>query len=294
MKREDIRQTDEGFILSIPDFDVAQTLTSGQVFRYEEKEDGTFRLYSRDKTLVLSQEGQEVTFSDTNREDLETYWWTYFDLDTDYGAIKSKLAETSPEMAQAISYGPGVRILKQDPFETTINFIVSANNHIPRIRKIVACLADRYGGEKIAPSGHVYRAFPSPDALQGLDPLEVRTHCGAGFRDTRIVGAAKRFYHGDFSVEEARTLGTPDLKKALLEFEGIGPKVSDCILLYGFYRTESFPSDVWIVRIVETLFLKRKSTPKEVAALSRDVFGPLSGYAQQYLFFYGRETAIGK
>lgn len=294
MRKENIRETERGFELTVQDFNVGQSLTSGQVFRYEDLGEEVFRLYSGDKTILLKQEGDRVYFSDTDRQTLEDYWWDYFDLDTDYGAIKADLSKLGPDMAEAISYGAGVRIFRQDPFETTIGFIVSANNHIPRIRKILASLADFYGEEKLSPSGHVYRAFPSPEALQGLDPQELRTRCGTGFRDKRIVGAAKRFFKGDFSVDRAKAMDTPALKDALMDFEGIGPKVSDCILLYGFYRTEAFPSDVWIVRIVETFFLKRKSTPKEVAEVSNRIFGPLSGYAQQYLFFYGRETAIGK
>ena len=216
----------------------------------------------------------------------------YFDLNTDYDAIKKTLSANDEVIRKAIDFGGGMRILKQDPFETYISFIISANNQIKNIKNTIKKLSQMYGKKLNNPfDEEEYYAFPSPAALSNAKPEDIKEYARAGFRSERIVIASKMVQEGIINFEELKERSVDDIRKTLLEVPGIGEKVFQCILLFGLGRTDSFPVDVWVKRVMEELYYGGEERNKKLIqedGMRR--FGDLSGYAQQYLFYYMREN----
>jgi len=263
------------------DFDIGQILTCGQIFRFEQKENGMFAVWSKNHYAEIAQNCNEVTVNCTDTQ----YFMHFFDMQRDYSAIKRTLIETgnSEILNDAIEFGKGIRILNQDLFEMIVSFIISANNNIKRIQLIINRICAAVG-EK---TEYGY-AFPTYERLALCDEAFF-SQMGAGYR-ARYLAQSVQLLDNSF-LEELKALSTADARKKLLTLKGIGPKVADCILLFGMGRTDSFPVDVWIKRVYRSAFDDGASEKEMSASLVRR-FGELSGYAQQYLFFYYRENAL--
>lgn len=277
-------------VTGLRDFNLKHIFDCGQCFRWNEQENGTYLGVAMGRALKLTQEGDTVIFYQTTKKDFTDIWSRYFDLDTDYGKIKKTLSADGI-MKKATKYGSGIRILKQSLFETVISFIISASNNIPRIKGIVERLCALYG-EEIEYMGKTYYSFPDIKTMSSLTKEDL-SPIKAGFRDKYIIDAVDKFNSGELNYEYLHTLSTKDAKKALMEVKGIGEKVANCILLFGLHRTESFPVDVWIKRIMEYCYFDSEQPIPIIADFAQEKFGNLGGYAQQYLFFYAREEKIG-
>ena len=214
------------------------------------------------------------------------YFVKYFDLNRDYGEIKRRLLGF-PCMQEAIGYGYGVRILNQDPTEMIISFIISANNNIPRIQGIIERMC-RTSGEPIGGEGF---AFPTLDDLRKRD-REYFASIGAGYRADYLVKSVDALANG-FACDIG-SLDTARARKKLMELTGVGRKVADCILLFGYHREDVFPVDTWIEKVYARLFGESNAAPARKADELAEYFGDLSGYAQQYLFYHARETYKNK
>lgn len=277
-------------ISGLKDFDLRHIFDCGQCFRWNETGENTYLGVAIGKALKIKQQGDSIILFDTSKEDFENIWYDYFDLGRDYGKIKRTLAKDDI-MKTATKYGEGIRILNQDLWETVVSFIISSSNNIPRIKGIIERLCAMYGNE-IEYMGEIYYTFPDCYTLAKLtreDLAPIR----AGYRDKYILDAAQKFADGTLTDKYIRSLPTPEAKKALLSVNGIGEKVANCILLFGLQRTESFPVDVWIKRIMEYCYFDGETAIPVIAALAEEKFGDLGGFAQQYLFFYAREEKIG-
>lgn len=288
----DILYKNSNLILkNVQDFNLSHIFDCGQCFRFNKTGNNTYTGVAKGKALTISQSDDEVVFFNTTEQEFYDVWYDYFDLGTDYTKIKNKLS-SDDVMKNAIKYGDGIRILKQDLWETVISFIISASNNIPRIKGIVERLCKNFGDE-INYIDNVYYTFPSVQKLSSLT-LDDISVIRAGFRDKYILDAAKRFANGTICDTMFYDLSTIDAKKELMQICGVGNKVSDCILLFGLSRADSFPVDVWIKRIMEYCYFKNQPQTKEyISEFAENKFGSLSGYAQQYLFFYARENKIG-
>ena len=276
---------------NVSDFNLTHIFDCGQCFRFNQNDDGTYTGVAKGKALTISQTHDTVILYDTSEEDFKNIWYDFFDFDRDYKKIKNTLS-CDPVMADAITFGQGIRILNQDLWEAIISFIISSSNNIPRIKGIVERLCQNFG-KKIEYMGKTYYSFPTLDELQGItaDDLSV---IRAGFRDKYIIDAIDKFSSGLLSVDYINSLSTTDAKNALMSIKGVGNKVSDCILLFGMNRADSFPVDVWIKRIMEfCYFNNEEQSIKTISDFANSKFGTLGGYAQQYLFFYARENKIG-
>lgn len=275
------------------DFELAHIFDCGQCFRFNANPDGSYTGTAFGRTVRVSKEEGEIILHNTSSEDFWNIWKDYFDLDCDYGRLKMQLtSDGDPVMAEAVKYGGGIRILRQDLWETMISFIISASNNIPRIKKIIELLCANFG-DAHEYEGKTYYSFPSPQriALLTLEDLSV---IRAGFRDKYILNCAKKVCSGEIDLDHIRSLDTIQAKKSLMSIYGIGNKVSDCILLFGLSRSDSFPIDVWIKRVMEYCYFGNEpQSIKTIADLADERFGELGGIAQQYLFFYAREKKIG-
>lgn len=258
------------------EFDPDTVFTSGQTFRFSKEDDGIWHGIAYDSAVQVVRDGDTVELRARGPHD-ETLWRTYTDAGTDYSLL---FPEADEVLRAAIVHGCGLRVLHQDPFETLISFIISANNNIARISGIVGRLCDMAGTE-IADGGH---AFPSADAIHALTEEDLRK-IGAGYRAPYILKSAERARDTDFAHLE--TLGYDELRNELLKFSGVGPKVADCIALFGFGKVGAFPVDVWVRRIMKQLY-GEDGTPAQIRRRAEERFGPAAGIAQQYLFHYAR------
>lgn len=274
----------------VSDFDPAQTLDCGQAFRWEAEEDGSYTGVVRGKAANISYNNGVMKIENSNLEDFQTVWFDYLDLGTDYSAIKEKVSRDGT-MSKAVAFGSGIRLLRQELWETLISFILSANNRIPRIKKIIASICEAYGDE-IRFGGRSRFSFPGPERLSACS-LENLAFCKGGFRCRYILETAKLVAGGQFDLRSVYRIGREEARELLLKLPGVGYKVADCTLLFSGARTDVFPTDVWVKRVMEELYFKREASFKEIWGFSRDYFGDLAGPAQQYLFFYARENKIG-
>lgn len=259
-------------INGVKDFNLRDTLLCGQCFRFNEQPDGSFFGVAKDKKLNLEKHGETLVLY-TSEEDFLGFWKDYFDLDLDYAKVKEKLSALHPTLSEAVKFAPGIRILKQDSFEALISFIISQNNNIKRISGIVERLCELCGKEI---SEGVY-AFPEVEVLAKMSPEDLAP-IRAGFRARYIIDAAKKVESGEVDFERIRDLSYDEAKAELMKITGVGVKVADCVLLYGFHKLQGFPMDVWMKRAMAVLF----------DSLSPESFGEYAGIAQQYIFHYSR------
>lgn len=257
----------------VSDFDLAETLDCGQCFRWDALPDGSFRGIAFRRQLHVYLDGDTFVLDGASEEDFQRYWRGYFDLDFDYGAVRSQLSAQDPVMAEAARFAPGIRLLKQEPWEALCSFIISQNNNISRIKGIIARLCQCFG-DPIPGGGY---SFPGPERLCGLSPEDLQP-LRCGFRAAYILSAARLVADGTVDLPAIGSLPLPEAREQLMRIKGVGPKVAECALLYGMNRLDAFPMDVWIKRAMSTLFPGKK--PED--------FGPYAGIAQQYLFHYSR------
>lgn len=261
-------------IAKTPYFDVGQTLNCGQVFRFKEN-GGGYDVFALDHRAVIEEKQDRYIFDCDDAE----FFKKYFDFDTDYGFIQSKVSDKGL-LSSAIEFGRGIHILRQDPMETVFSFLISQNNHIPRIKGIIERMCAGLGKDMGG-----YYAFPTLDALAQAGE-EYYALIGAGYRASYLDRTAKRLLNTDTSA--FADLDTADLRSALMALHGVGRKVADCILLFGFNRFDVFPVDTWIKKVFEEEY---PGVPAEkMSALLVKRYGEYAGFVQQWLFYYKRES----
>ncbi len=266
------------FIPNCADFDPKQTIECGQLFRYKTTDLG-YEVYSLNHkaSIICQKDGTKIICDDPN------YFVKYFDLLEDYATIKAQLNKNE-FVKDSIAFGQGIRILRQNPLETIISFLISQNNNIPRIKKIIEDICDNYG-EKC----DGYYAFPTLDKLRQI-PKQFFTDIKCGYRDEYLYSVIQSIASG-FDLDKVNMLTSDEANKYLCNLKGVGNKVADCILLYGFHKTDVFPTDTWIKKIY--LDYNPSGINKSAVDIRNEfvsMYGNLSGYAQQYLFYSKREN----
>ena len=268
-------------------FNPRDIFTCGQAFHWVEEDDGSFTVINKGRILNLKLKDEITIIQGSSLKEFEDYWWHYFDLNKEYSVLRESLPEHY-FLKNAMDFGKGIRILNQDIFETIISFIISAMNNIKRIRRTIFSLSELYGEKVDTFKGRDWYSFPEPEILKDIPAEILREKSGVGFRDVRIVEASKRIYEKEFSLNQEGK-SRLEVKRELMTFSGIGPKVADCILLFSYDFMETFPVDVWIQRIMEKEFGYKNLKPTEIEKIGREYFGENAGLAQQYIFYYGRE-----
>ena len=283
-------------ISGVKHFSVEKTFDCGQCFRFDpvknSKHEVEFSGIAYGRFISVAQDGDTVYIYNSSIEDYENIWRHYLGLDEDYEVIMQDIRSRSdnPALDLAIRFGEGIRILHQEPWEAICSFIISQNNNIPRIKKIIEKLSDQCGEPIDLPEslkskiteGRSLCAFPTPDALcrLGVDGLfELKT----GFRAKYIFDAASRAVSGQIDYEYLKnSQSTEECIKELCKIKGVGPKVASCALLFGFGKYDAFPIDVWIKKVISKYFsdTAEKFSPEDL--------GRYAGIAQQYLFYYER------
>ena len=264
-------------------FNPLHTLDCGQVFRFAPYKEG-YLVHSADKIAYIHSDGVKTV---VESEDTD-YFYSYFDLDRDYKKIVEKVSKFNiPLLTRSAELCKGLRILNQNREEMIYSFIISQNNNIPRIKGIIGRICTALGEKMSSPFGDYY-AFPLSSVLANAD-ISVFTSAGAGYRDIYLKETSVRICAEGISYLE--TLSTKELKEKLLSYKGIGPKVADCVALFGFRKTDSFPVDTWIEKVYREDFGGIETNREKIAKYLIDTFGENSGYVQQYLF-YGKRLNL--
>ena len=263
-------------------FSPRDTLECGQIFRFAPYREG-YKVFSADRACYVYSRGN-TTYVECDDEE---YFYDFFDLARDYEAINERArAFGVPLLSLGAERGAGLRLLNQNAEEMIFSFIVSQNNNIPRIKGIIERICSELGEERTF-SGGRYRTFPSAHRLAeaGADFFK---RAGAGYRDAYLAETSARI--ADEGIADLFGLSTPELKGRLLTYKGIGPKVADCISLFGFARRECFPVDTWIEKLYHADFGGTLKDRNKINAYFCKLFGDDAGYMQQYLFYAKREN----
>jgi N-glycosylase/DNA lyase len=270
--------------LVAPDFDLATTLDSGQVFHWRADAKGFIGSIA-DEPVYLEQHGQEVRFEGGSAELVRHY----FALDHPLGEICASFPNDTA-MNDARSFCRGLRILRQPKWECLATFICSSMKQVAHIRQISAALRQRFSSA-ICFRDHAIYPFPSVRMIAESSEKELRA-CGLGYRAPNLLATAGRIAAGKVELDVLATLSDTELRAALCDLPGVGAKVANCVMLFAYERLKAFPIDVWIARVLRERYFprKRKMTERMMREFSEDYFGPHGGYAQQYLFHYARKT----
>lgn len=268
-----IFENDKIYIKNIDNFDLIQTLDCGQCFRWYQNESGVWCGIAFGKYIELSQENGEIVIANTTKEDFENVWYNYFDLDRDYAKIIKEVS-TDKTVKKAAEFCSGIRLLNQEPWEALCSFIISQNNNIPRIKGIVERLCENFG--KKIQCGYT---FPSAETIAKLT-LEDLSVIRSGFRAKYILDAAQKVNSGEIDLESLKGVDYDTARARVMTIKGVGPKVADCVLLYGLGHKNAFPRDVWINRALEQMF------DGKIPTCVKDY----GGIVQQYIFHYIRNN----
>lgn len=255
-------------------------LTSGQLFRFGEKNSGNWWIASGENYAEIEKTGDASYVIHTTNP---AYFVEFFDLNTDYGGIVERLGNFA-QIKPAVEFGRGVRLMRQPLCEVIIGFIISANNNIPRIRKSIEAICENFGTK--CDWGY---AFPTLEQLQKVGECDFAKF-GCGYRSAYLVDTIRTLANSQILDELASAGDTTSARKCLLSLKGVGQKVADCILLFGLGRYDVFPVDTWIDKVYREDFGGNLTNRKQISDWFVQKFGADSGYCQQYLFYYKRKN----
>lgn len=272
----------------LKDFNIVHTLECGQCFRWKKEEDGSYTGVIKSGVVNIATNKDNKTILTCEIENnIQECIEEYFDMKRDYSNIKSIISVDDNNMVEAIKYGYGIRILRQDSWEMLISYIISAANNIPRISKTIENISKAYG-KKIIFCDKEYYLFPTPEELSKASIEDLRA-LNLGFRDKYVYNATKAVLEGKINLKEIEEMPYKEAKKELMKLDGVGAKVADCILLFSMNKVEAFPIDTWIKKVMIKLY-NTKDNLKDIENCATERFGEYAGIAQQYLFYYMREN----
>lgn len=276
-----VEQTDKEEIknpmkrIQMKDFDLEKISKSGQCFRMNKIGENKYAVIALLEYLEMEEEADSILFS-CSEEEWQGQWKAYFDCGTDYEKIYRCVDKEDSYMQTAISYGSGIRILRQELFETTISFIISQQNNIPRIKKCVEALCSRFGEEKFNFKGEKYYTFPTPERLARLEPEDLE-ECNLGYRSKYILKSAKMIVCGDVNWHGLITMTYEEAKKELMKLCGVGVKVAECICLFALHHVDAFPVDTHIQAVLVKYYPD---------GFPFERYKGYAGILQQYAFYY--------
>jgi N-glycosylase/DNA lyase len=285
-------------IKGVRNFELGHIFECGQCFRWNRQENGSYIGVAFGRVIEVEKKGEDVIIFNTTEDEFNSIWSNYFDLYRDYSEIKNVLSKDSI-LEKSVEFGHGIRILRQDPFELIVSFIISANNRIPMIKRAIEKISQKWGNE-LEYKGKKYFAFPTIEQLNEATEEELEK-CGTGFRAKYIKNTVENVYANTikkdqydekYDIDWIKSQEDDICHKELQKFMGIGPKVADCIMLFSMQKYSAFPVDVWVKRAMHYFYLAPDVSLKKIREFGVNKFGELSGFAQQYLFYYARENHI--
>jgi N-glycosylase/DNA lyase len=282
-------------IKEVKNFELNHVFDCGQCFRWNRQENGNYIGVAFGRVIEVEKKGKDIYIYNTSIEDTEAIWIDYFDLKRDYSEIKDELSKDS-YLKLSVEFGNGIRLLRQEPFEIIVSFIISANNRIPMIKKCIDKISEKWG-KKVKYKDKTYYSFPEVSELSKASVEELEA-CSTGFRAKYIKDTVEKIFSNaknpkdEYDIDFINAQNDDECHKALCNFMGIGPKVADCIMLFSMQKYSAFPVDVWVKRAMMHFYVAPDVSLKKIREFGRNRFGNLSGFAQQYLFYYARENNI--
>jgi len=276
----------------VSDYDLAATLDSGQVFRWERMGEAWEGVLGGDWFRIACHAGHLEVLAATPHPDWDRLR-DFLAVDDDLTSICGAFPREAP-MEAAVTACRGLRLLRQDPWECLASFLLSSTKQIVQIRQCVDLLCRRFGDPVPVPSGRpLAHRFPEPERLARAGESALR-ECKLGFRARYLAGTARLVSGGGFDLDSLRLRSTAEAREALMSLPGVGRKIADCVLLFAYRRQDAFPVDVWILRALQGLYFpKRRPRRRTLMRFVETHFGPFAGYAQQYLFHHVR-THLGR
>lgn len=254
---------------------IEQICNSGQCFRLNKTEENRYALVAMGKYLEIEQKCDEAVFLCT-QDEYDMIWSEYFDMNTDYDQFIRAVTDTDKYLYETVQFGKGIRILKQDIWETLISFIISQRNNIKRIKKCVELLCRRFGEERYSAEGKIYYTFPSVQALADASEEDLR-NCNLGYRSRYVLSTANSILHNDVNLDVLEKMDYAAAKSELQKLCGVGSKVADCVCLFALHYLEAFPVDTHIEKVLE------RNYPQ---GFPFRTFPGYAGVIQQYIFYY--------
>ena len=265
-------------IIQNPDFNIRKIAESGQCFRLKPTQAGGYVLVAFGRVLGLADTPEGVAL-DCSQAEFDAVWRDYFDITSDYAAIRAQADPEDAFLRRACDYGAGIRMLRQEPWEMLVSFIISQRKNIPAIQYCIEALCSRYG-EPIESGEERFFAFPSAQTLAALDESHFLA-CSLGYRAKYVLAAARMVAAGTLDLSAIASCSDEALYAALLAVPGVGEKVANCVMLFGYHRLARFPRDVWINRIEEREY---------GGVFPTERYHDTAGALQQYIFYYARST----
>lgn len=276
--------------LDVQCFNLKYTLECGQCFRWKCINDNEYIGVIEDRVIRIKQQKTSLLVWSNKKDNLKEVVEHYFDLNKDYESLEKNIAKIDENISKSLKFSSGIRILNQPLFETIISYIISANNNIKRISRSVNDISKRFGKE-VEFEGEKYYLFPTLQEIKDIT-MDDLLACGTGFRARYIKKDVEYFLANPSFLEQLKQLDTQEATNRLSSLMGIGPKVADCILLFALQKSEVFPIDVWVKRIMEKLYFKENKSLKEIKKYANENFASYGGIVQQHLFHNVREGNI--
>jgi N-glycosylase/DNA lyase len=270
------------------DFEPEHIFECGQCFRWNKELDGSYTGVAKNKILNIEKKGEKIFFNNTSKKDFLEIWVDYFDLNRDYSIIKNHIRDE--KLDDIIEFGKGIRILDQDEWETLVSFIISANNRILMIKRVIENLSQKYGDYIGTYKGNKYYSFPTSEKLNLTTENEIRM-MKTGFRAKYIKDAAEIVSNDKDWLYSLKGLNYDTALEEIKKIKGVGDKVGNCILLFSMNKYEAFPVDIWMKRIMGEIY-GIKGKPEDIRKKSEKIYGKYSGFAQQYLFYYASQGKL--
>jgi len=285
-----VKNINNGVLIEdVKNFELSHIFDCGQCFRWNRRPNGKYIGVAFGKVIEVEKKEDDVIIYNISGEEFKNTWCEYFDLNRDYGEIKEELSK-DPLLKKSDDFGYGIRLLKQEKLEMLISFIISSNNRIPMIKKAIENISKKWG-EKLTYKDEVFYSFPTIEKLSTASEEDFE-QCSTGFRAKYLKDTIGRVYSGEFDLNYIASLSDDECHKELQKLMGIGPKVADCIMLFSMEKYSAFPVDVWVKKAMMKFYVAPDVSLKKIRDFGRDKFGNLSGFAQQYLFYYARENKI--
>ena len=271
-------------IIKINNFNLEDTITCGQIFRFNKRDDNSFDVILSDRVINIKQENDNLIVKSSNMDDLEKVIRDYFDLDYDYDSINNKLIEIDNNNIDIINSCEGLKMINEPKFEVIVSYILSSNNRVPQIKNALDNISKMYG-KKVLFVGNEYYLFPTIDQLSKCNVSELRS-CKTGFRDKYIYEFVNKVKNNTFDINSINNMNSAEALEYLKTLNGVGDKVASCILLFGYHRFDVFPIDTWVKK-----YMKDKYNIEGVDNIKKftiNKYNELSGLAIQYMFNYKR------
>lgn len=265
-------------------FNLDSTITCGQIFRFIKKEDSSYDIVLKDRVINVYKKEEFLYVSSNVEDNLKSVVEDYFDLNNDYDTMNEILIKSDKKLENAINFSKGLMMIRQDPFETIIEYIISANNGVNQIANALNLIAEKYG-KRVEFNNNTYYLFPQYKDLKDIKEEDLRL-CKVGFRDKYLKLVIDKLNNGELKLDEFYNLNTKDALAKLMENNGIGPKVASCILLFAYQKYDVFPVDTWVKKIMKSSY--NIEGEKNIRAFASNTYGKYSAIAIQYLFNYSR------